>query len=344
MKKLTIQQKNVLEVKLRKAKEASERNRLCVILGHNDGHTIEDLSKVLRISHATVCNYLKDFDSEEKTENDLRGGAEPKLTEEQSSSLLKHLTEVTYLKVKHICGYVRKIFGVVYSRSGMTKWLQAHGFVFKKPKKVPGKLDPQKQALFIAEYEALKKGLKEGEEIYFGDAVHPEHQTQAVCGWIRKGIQKTLQTTGKQKRIHIAGAIRLKDMKVLTKEYETVNADAMLDFFQYLENTSKASTIYVILDNARANKNKKLEEYLKTSRIKVRYLPPYSPNLNPIERLWKIMRETKLYNRYYESSMMFFQEIRSFFQECVPKMTQFLATRINDKFQTITLDPINLAV
>ena len=90
-------------------------------------------------------------------------------------------------------------------------------------------------------------------------------------------MQKTLQSTGKQLRLHLAGAICLTGMKVLTREYETVDADAMLDFFQNLENSSKASTIYVILDNARSNKNKKLEEFLKTSKIKVRYLQQFPP-------------------------------------------------------------------
>ncbi|MDB2614232.1 transposase, partial [Chlamydiales bacterium] len=99
----------------------------------------------------------------------------------------------------------------------------------------------------------------------------------------------------------------------------------------------------VILDNARSNKNKKLDEYLKTSRIKPRYLPPYSPNLNPIERLWKIMRETKLYNRYYESSVEFFSEIRSFFSDDVPKKVQSWTSRLNDNFQTIKLNPIRPA-
>ncbi|WP_408633529.1 transposase [Parachlamydia acanthamoebae] len=47
-------------------------------------------------------------------------------------------------------------------------------------------------------------------------------------------------------------------------------------------------------DNGRSNKNKKVEEYLKTSKIKIHYLPPYSPNLNPIERLWKVLRQKKL--------------------------------------------------
>ena len=69
-------------------------------------------------------DYLRDFDSGQKTKNDPRGGAEPKLTEEQSGSLLKHLSEITCLKVQHIRAYVKENYGATYSRSGMTKWLQ----------------------------------------------------------------------------------------------------------------------------------------------------------------------------------------------------------------------------
>jgi len=75
MLKLTANQRIILETGLKKAREASERNRLCVILGHDDGLSIDQLAKALRISHATVCNYLKDYDSEQKTKNDSRGGA-----------------------------------------------------------------------------------------------------------------------------------------------------------------------------------------------------------------------------------------------------------------------------
>jgi len=344
MFKLTADQKASLEAQLKKAREASERNRLCVILGFDDGHSIDDLAKVLRLNRATVYNYLQDFTSTHKTNHDARGGTNAKLSEEQSQSLLKHLSEITYLQVKKICAYVKEKYAITYSRSGMTAWLQAHNFVYKCPKKVPGKLDPAKQAAFIEAYEVLKANLKPGEEIHFLDAVHPEHQSQVVCGWIKKGEQKTIQSTGKQLRIHLVGALCLTGMKCFTREYATIDTDAMLDFFKQLESSSSASTIYVILDNARANKNKKVEEFLKTSRIKVHYLPPYSPNLNPIERLWKILREIKLYNRYYESSVDFFREIRNFFDIDLPQMTDTLVTRINDKFQTIALNPIRLFV
>lgn len=247
------------------------------------------------------------------------------------------------MKIKAIVQYVQDRFKVHYSRSGMTRWLIEHGFTYKRPQKVPGKLNPEQQAQFIEKYKALKESLQPGSEIYFCDAVHPEHQSQAVCGWIKKGACKTLQTSGKQLRLHFAGALCLDGMKIITEEYKTVDAEAMIDFLSKVEQQSQAREIHVILDNAKANKNKKLGEYLKNSRIKIHYLPPYSPNLNPIERLWKIMRETTLYNRYYSSSISCFKEIRKFFSRKLREMMDTLKLRINDKFQVVRLNPINLA-
>ena len=343
MKILSTAERSNLERQLKRPKDYSERNRLCVILGYDDGVTVEELSKVLRLGLSRVYEYLREYDSSHKTKSDLIGGSDSKLSTDQTQMLLRHLEEITYLKVKQIIAYVTREYGIVYSRSGITDWLEQHGFVYKRPKKIPGKLDPERQKAFIEKYEELKKGLQAGEEIYFVDAVHPEHQSQAVCGWIKKGIQKTLQTSGKQLRLHFTGALCLTGMQIFTKEYETVDADAMIDFFKGLESQSSAHTIHVILDNARANKNKKLDEFLQTSRIKVHYLPPYSPNLNPIELLWKIMREITVHNRYYESVVDFFKSIRDFFTEEISQMTESLQARINDKFQVIYPQPIKFS-
>jgi hypothetical protein len=104
----------------------------------------------------------------------------------------------------------------------------------------------------------LKESLRAGEEIYFADAVHSEDQSQAVCGWIKKGTQKTLQTSGKQLRLHFAGAICLTGMQIFTKKYEAIDAGAMINFLNELETWSSASMIHIILDNARSNKKQKV--------------------------------------------------------------------------------------
>lgn len=342
LRPLTHEERSMLEQELKRTRDAGDWKRVFVILSYDDGLSIEELAKLTRLSPWTIEDYLKKYSSQNKTKNDSRGGSSSKLTESEAGELEQHLSKTTYLKVKSIVAYVRKIFGKHYSRSGMTQWLVERGFTFKKPEKVPGRLDPTKQAQFIEEYYRLKSSLGPCEELYFLDAVHVEYQSQAVCGWIKKGECKTLQTTAKQKRLHFVGALSLNEMKISVREYETIDADSMICFFKNLESSNDKKLIHIVLDNAAAHKNHKLRDYLKDSRIRLHYLPPYSPNLNPIERLWKVFREMTLYNRYFETCSDFFAAVRGFFAERVHKIQESLKHRINDNFQIIKLNPIQL--
>lgn len=333
-----------LEQRARQSRDVHERLRLCVVLAKSEGMSPESIAQAHRISVQSVYRYLSEYESETKTQHDLRGGSKSKLNELQSKELLDHLQKNTYLHVKEVCKYVKAKYEIDYSRSGMTFWLKDHGFIYKEPLKIPGKLDPEKQETFIAAYEDLKSILPENEEIYFMDAVHPEFQSKAVCGWIKKGEIKTLPTTSAQYRMHFVGAIALKKMEVFVQEYETVDAESVIIFLKALELSSNMATIHIICDNGRSNKNKKLQEYLKTSKIKMHYLPPYSPNLNPIERLWKVLRERKTYNKCYEKFVDFKTEIRNFFFEDIPKIKSDLSKRINDNFQRIKINNIVLGV
>ena len=332
-----------LERRVRQTKDKHEYTRICVVLAKSEGMSHELIAQALRISVQSVYRYLAEYESEKKVQHDSRGGSQSKLNELEAKELHNHLQTTTYLHAKEICEYVKIIYGVEYTESGMTFWLKAQGFVYKEPIKVPGKLDPKKQEAFIKAYEQLKTALPENEEICFMDAVHPEFQSKAVCGWIKAGEIKTLPTTSAQYRMHFIGALSLKEMNLFAQEYETVDADSMIAFFTSLEASSKATKIHIICDNGRSNKNKKIEEYLKTSRIEIHYLPPYSPNLNPIERLWKVLREKKTYNKCYEKFTDFKAEIRKFFLEDIPKIKNMLITRITDNFQRIQLNTITLA-
>ena len=290
----------------------------------------------------SVYRYLSEYEAEEKTKHDQRGGSKSKLDKLQTEDLCKHLQKMTYLHAKTICKYVKETYGVDYTVSGMIAWLKEQRFIYKEPIKVPGRLDPEKQAIFIKAYETLKLNLPQGEKIYFMDAVHPEFQSKGICGWIKKGEVKTLPTTSAQYRMHFVGAVDLEGMEVIAKEYETVDAESVIAFFKEMEAASEASKIHIICDNGRSNKNKKLEEYLKTSKIEIYYLPPYSPNLNPIERLWKVLREKKTYNRCYEKFIDFKSAIRKFFED-IPKIRDELSKKITDNFQKIHLNHIKLA-
>lgn len=97
---------------------------------------------------------------------------------------------------------------------------------------------------------------------------------------------------------------------------------------------------HLFLDNARYYKNHKVRAYLETSKIEAHYLPPYSPNLNPIERLWKWMKQRVLYNTYYECFDDFKQAVFGFLKNLSrldPKseLGQAFASRVRDHFRAI---------
>ena len=111
------------------------------------------------------------------------------------------LTQRAYLHTHQIAAYIKEKFKVEYTISGLNKWLHKHNFSYKKPKGVPNKFDEEKQALFISEYEEMKSTLAADEVLLLMDAVHPTKATKITAGWIKKGEDKAIKTTGSRSRI-----------------------------------------------------------------------------------------------------------------------------------------------
>jgi transposase len=346
MNKILLPEKRAEYEKLvRITKNVDEKIRLCAILAYDEGHDISDIANILKISESSTYNYINDYLKKNKIANEPKNGAYCKLTPREEIELIKYLSFTTHLTAKSICAYVLDKYALKYTVAGITKWLERNDFVYKKPKPVPSKLDEQKQQDFINYYNELKQNTDNttNSVIMFMDAVHPEYQSQAVYGWIPKGETKTLPTTNKQFRLHLNGAINLDTMDIFTKEYDTIDAASVVSFFKDLELENPYKTIHIICDNGRSNKNKDIQQYLETSRIKVHYLPPYSPNLNAIERLWKIMRERVTYNKYYPVFADFKDKVHEFFDTTIHEIEHVLKARINDNFEVVRHNSVQLS-
>jgi transposase len=203
---------------------------------------------------------------------------------------------------------------VDYTESGMTALLHRLGYVYKKPKLVPGKADPDAQRAFLAQYEKLKQDKGEEDPIYFMDAAHPQHNPVLACGWIKRGEEHAVRTNSGRQRVNINGAIELARLEPVVRFDDTINAESTIALLRQLEHLNLAATwIYIICDNARYYRSKAVQDYLKTSRIKLVFLPPYAPNLNLIERLWKFFKKKTLYNRYFETFAEFKAACAAFF-------------------------------
>lgn len=140
---------------------------------------------------------------------------------------------MTYLHSHQIVAYISEQFQIKYTVSGLNKWLHKHQFSYKNPKGVPHKFDEDKQTAFIEYYEQLKSPLTPNEPLLFMDAVHPTQATKITAGWIRKSVDKPIETTGSRTRINVVGAIRLGHLKeaVIEQYSKTVNGVSIIDFF-----------------------------------------------------------------------------------------------------------------
>jgi transposase len=278
---------------------------------------------------------LRDWHQSEKLlpEN---GGSESKLSAAQSQELEAHLQAELYMSVKPIREYVEQKYAFKYTLSGMTKWLKSHGFSYKKPVAQPAKADSAKQSEFIEEYKVLREQAALSDEpIVFIDAVHPTMATKIECGWIKKGVAKIVAQIASRTRVNVIGGIDLNGMKVVNNTVETVNSEAVLSFFDDLKAAYPSKkTIHVILDQSGYHRSHAVNAGAALRGIKLHFLPPYSPNLNPIERLWKVMNEIKRNNVVFKSAKDFKAAIQSFFDETIPNIRHTLLDRINDNFQT----------
>ena len=89
-------ERSSLESDLRKTNAAAEWKRLFVILGYDEGQSIDELAFLTRLSKWTVEEYLKQYSSQNKTKNDPRGGSSSKLDETEARELEEHLSKTTY--------------------------------------------------------------------------------------------------------------------------------------------------------------------------------------------------------------------------------------------------------
>jgi transposase len=199
---------------------------------------------------------------------------------------------------------------------------------------VPAKANAQQQMAFEKTYQRLKR--RHGQEaIYFVDSVHPCHQTRLSYGWIAKGERKAIATTAKPYRLNFMGGICLSTHRVVYQQSDKINAQTIQPFLKTCRQVHPTSKrIHIIWDNAGYHRSKDMAAYAKALNIKLHYLPPYSPNLNPIERLWKLLHERVSYNRYYEKFADFRSACLDFFKT-IGRQKKLLRSRITDNFQII---------
>lgn len=296
-----------------RSKRKSYRLNALILLGQ--GWTYQEVAEALLIDASSIRNFVRVYrnDGIPGLLSDNYEDNASKLTDKEMRILEEHLEEVTYRRVDEIIAYIEKEFDVIYSRSGVTNLLHRLGFSYKKPRKIPGKSDINEQGKFIRDYRKIRENMGESDNLLFLDGVHPQHNPLVMSGWIKKGKDKKIFTNTRFHRLNVLGALNINNHALITQSTQTLNEEAALDFLEKIRAIYPADKLYLVLDNAGYFTSNKFKEYAKSMAIELLYLPPYSPNLNLIERVWLYFQKNILYNKYYPTFEKFKHACQTFF-------------------------------
>lgn len=194
---------------------------------------------------------------------------------------------------------LREDHGVRVGREAVRLWLRADGLVWRRPRPVIRPVDPDREAK-LADLRALLKGLPAGETAVFMDEVDVNLNPKVGCMWMRRGEQATVETPGTNEKRYLAGSIHWRTGRVILTEGKVKEGRSAALFLRHLDDLRRAfrhyRVIHVICDNAgihKPDKSKAVKAYLArwAGRVVLHYLPAYSPDTNPIERVWWRLHE-----------------------------------------------------
>jgi transposase len=142
-----------------------------------------------------------------------------------------------------------------------------------------------------------------GIDLWSLDECHfQQHGTRTVMWVPPEDSDPVLLHAPTRKSVALFGAVNLRHGQLVTQQQATFDALTFGQFLgKLLPHRARDRRMVLILDNARYHHARSLKPFLDARRGEVRldFLPPYSPDLNPIERVWKLARKLATHNQYF---------------------------------------------
>jgi transposase len=320
-------------------KNKTRANRINIILLLHKGYTGVQISSILNLDQDTVTKwksrYLDRVD-EEGWLNDAYQSYVGKLSYQEISRLRNYTMTFLVGNKKELASFLEQSYQVSYTSSGLNKLLKRACLSWQTIHKLPGKCPVHLQEEWIEKFEKkLKNTDFSSEVILFMDSVHPTHNSVYTKVWSQVGIPRWISSNTGRNRVNISGAYNPVSQELVVIEGKTVTGTATIELLKKcLEKYSDKETITIYLDNASYHKSAEVKMFLtEHEKIKLSFLPPYSPNLNLIERLWKFVNEKVINLKFYPEFSEFKEKLLYFYNNIQRYATE-LENRITFNFQT----------
>jgi len=311
------------------------RRKLMAIRMHGLGVPHAKIAGTLNISDDTVTNYVKLYRDE-----GLSGLLENRHYKPTSSveaflgRIEQSFAETPVATAGEGAERIESISGIRLSDSQARRIMVRLGMKFRKCASVPGKADPQMQFDFL-EGELLPRleEARQGERrVFFVDAAH--FVLGAFLGMIWSFTRIFVPSGCGRQRYSVLGAVETRDHDFVSiGTTGSVNSDTVCELVRKLDETYPGEEITLVMDNARYQRNKNVFEAADQCGIELLFLPPYSPNLNLIERVWRLVKAKCLRNRHFGDFATFMSTIDEFIGSLSGENHLHLKSLITENFQ-----------
>jgi transposase len=225
-------------------------------------------------------------------------GRAPKLSGTQLRRLYNLIVGNNPLQLKFpfalwTCAMVRELirrdFDVQLSEVSVGRLLKKLGLTPQRPKWTAHQQDGQLAVSWMTQdFPKIQRMAKAvGATIYFGDESSIRSDYHSGTTWAPKGKTPTVRTTGSRFKLNMISAVNALGTIRFQVTEENLTADVFIGFLKGLLHDEK-SPVFLIVDQHSVHRSKKVQEFVASTkgRLRLFYLPPYSPDFNPDEQVW----------------------------------------------------------
>jgi transposase len=294
-----------IEKRRREEREVRIWRRLTAILWLDDGVTVEEVADRLGVCAKQVRKWEKTFRTQGLTglcELHYKGRVS-QISDTQIAELKLEIAKGQFRTARQIIEWIDRRFQVQYSESGVKELLKRIGVSYHKVSGFLWKADPVEQEEWLDDYRCDPVGPSIRR--YFVDACHPVWGVDMIyCCWLLVGQRYNVKVGCGRARLNILGAYCPEDHEYLDIRLtrDNINGEQFINLLRVLlERHPRTKKFILYLDNAAYYSKAIVKEWLaRHPSFHLKFLPPYSPNLNLIERLWKLLRK-EAFCRSYDS-------------------------------------------